>query len=79
MDSRLAGLRPDVDHVDSGRDERGQNQAVSFLGGVTEAAAAGVPSGVMQLIAKVRNRQPVDDLAEEEVDQKRNRKKEMRK
>ncbi len=62
MDLRRSGIRPDVDHVDSGGDERRQNQTVPFLGGVVEAAAAGVPAGVMQLVPKVRHRQPVDDL-----------------
>lgn len=59
---RCSGIRPDVDHVDSGGDERRENQTVSFLGGVAKAAAAGVPAGVMQLVTKVRHRQPVDDL-----------------
>lgn len=52
----------DVEHVDSGGDQRRQNQTVPFLGGITEAAAAGVPTGVMQLVTKVWHRQPVDDL-----------------
>lgn len=62
MDSWFSGVRPDVDHIDSGGDERRQNQAVSFLGGIAEAATAGVPARVMQLVTKVRHRQPVDDL-----------------
>lgn len=52
----------DVEHVDSGGDQRRQNQTVPFLGGIIEAAAAGVPTGVMQLVTKVWHRQPVDDL-----------------
>lgn len=62
VDLRRSGIGPDINHIDSGGDERRQNQTVSFLGGVTEAAAAGVPAGVMQLITKVWHRQPVDDL-----------------
>lgn len=67
VDLRCSGIRPHIDHVDPGGDERRQNQAVSFLGGVTEAAAAGVPARVMELIVKVRHRQPVDDLQEVKV------------
>lgn len=59
---RRPRVRADVDHVDSGRDERRQDETVSFLRGVAEAAAAGVPARVMQLIAEVWHRQPVDDL-----------------
>ena len=62
MQLRRSGIRPHVDHVDPGGDERRQNQTVSGLGGVSEAAAAGVPAGVMQLVPKVRHRQPVDHL-----------------
>lgn len=62
VDLWCSGIRPDIDHVDSGGDEWRQNQTVSFLGGIIKAAAAGVPAGVMQLVTKVRHRQPVDYL-----------------
>lgn len=62
VDLRRSGLRPHVNHVDSGRDERRQNQTVPPLGGVSEAAAAGVPAGVVQLVTEVRHRQPVNHL-----------------
>lgn len=55
-------IGPDVHHVDPGGDERWQDQAVPLLGGVVEAAAAGVPARMVQLVTEVRHRQPVDDL-----------------
>lgn len=62
VDPRSSRIGSDVEHVDSGGDQRRQNQTVPFLGGITETAAAGVPTGVMQLVTKVWHRQPVDDL-----------------
>lgn len=44
VDLRSSGIRFHIDHVDPGRNERRKNQTVSFLGGITKAAAAGVPS-----------------------------------
>lgn len=62
VDPRRSGLGSDVDHVDPGGNERRQNEPVPGSGRVAEAAAAGVPTGVMQLIVQVRHRQPVDHL-----------------
>lgn len=63
VDPRSSGFRFHVHHVDPGGNERRQNQSVSLLGGVTEAATAGVPAGVVQLVPEVGHRQPVDHLA----------------
>lgn len=46
-------VRACVHHVNPGGDEGRQDQSVALLGGVSEAAAAGVPPGVMQLILDV--------------------------
>lgn len=62
VDLRSSRIGSDVEHVDSGGDQRRQNQTVPFLGGIAKAAAAGVPTGVMQLVTKVWHWQPVDDL-----------------
>lgn len=63
VDPRSSGIRFHVHHVDPGGNERRQNQPVSLLGSVAEAAAAGVPAGVVQLVPEVGHRQPVDHLA----------------
>lgn len=47
LDLRRSGVRPHVHHVDPGGDERREDQAVPFLGGVAKAAAAGVPARVV--------------------------------
>lgn len=62
VDPRRSGVGSDVDHVDPGGDQGRQDQAVPVLGRVAEAAAAGVPAGVMQLVVHVGHRQPVDHL-----------------
>lgn len=51
-----------VDHVYPGRDQAGKNETVALLGGVSKAAAAGVPAGMVQLVVNVGHRQAVDDL-----------------
>lgn len=51
-----------IHHVDAGGDQAGEDQAVPLLGGVPEAAAAGVPAGVVQLVPQVGHRQAVDHL-----------------
>lgn len=62
MDPWSSGLRPNVDDVDPGGDEGRQDQAVPGLGQVSEAAAAGVPARVVQLIIQVGHGQTVDHL-----------------
>lgn len=59
------GLSGHIHHIDSGGDEAGQQQLGARLGAVPKAAAAGVPSRVMQFVLQVGHGQPVDDLAEE--------------
>lgn len=51
-----------VDHVYPGRDQAGKKETVALFGGVSEAAAAGVPAGMVQLVVNVGHRQAVDDL-----------------
>lgn len=59
---RGAGLGAHVHHIDAGRDEAGQHQLGAGLGTVPIAAAACVPSRVVQLVLQVGHGQSVDDL-----------------
>ena len=61
--SRRARLRSDVDEVNAVASERGQHKLVPRLARVVMATGAGVPSGVVQLVADVRHGQAVDDLS----------------
>lgn len=56
------GVGPGVHHVNPRSVEAGKDQPVAFLGGVSEAAAAGIPPRMVQLIINVGHRQAVDDL-----------------
>ena len=59
------GLSAHIHHVDAGRDETGQHQLGAGLGAVPIAAAARVPSRVVQFVLQVGHGQPVDDLGRE--------------
>lgn len=56
------GVSPSVHHVNPRSVEAGKDQPVASLGGVSKAAAASVPAGVMKLIVNVWHLQPVNNL-----------------
>lgn len=62
VESGFSGLGADVDHVDPRGDEGGEDEAVPLLGRIAEAAAAGVPATVVELVVDVGHRKAVDDL-----------------
>lgn len=66
LDNLVQGRRPRilrrVDHIHATGQQRRKNQEAPARGGIAMAGAAGVPAGVMQLVADVGGREPVDHL-----------------
>lgn len=62
MDPGSSRVRSHVHHVNPRGDETGENEAISALGGVPKAAAAGVPAGVMELVLQIGHGQAMDHL-----------------